>query len=339
MDPLVSILIPAYNAEKWIKDTIESALNQTWPNKEIIIVDDGSTDNTLKIIKGFESMSVKVVVQENKGAPAARNRALSFAQGDYIQWLDNDDLLAPGKISQQVEYSYRDQNPLILYSGPFGRFYYCYQKAKFVKNSLWQDLTPLDYFLFKFTENIWLQPGAWLVSRKLTELAGPYYDVRSPDDDGEYFCRVVAASERIKFVPEAKAYWRIGNFGSLSYTRSKEALEALFISISRSIDHLRSLEDSEKTRSACLKYLQDRLWYFYPEKYEILEKAQNLAEKLGGNLSLPPDEGWKFSLLMNIFGWKMTMNLRNIAYRAETSALRNWDRFMYKLYLKGIKPS
>lgn len=335
MKPLVSILIPAYNAERWIKDTIESALDQTWPKKEIIIIDDGSSDNTAQIIKKYESKSVKIITQKNMGAPAARNKALSFAQGDYIQWLDNDDLLAPDKISQQLEYSYRDQNPLILYSAPFGRFYYCYQRARFARNSLWKDLTPLDYFLIKFTENVWLQPGVWMVSRKLTEMAGPYYELRSPDDDGEYYCRVVANCEKIKFVPEAKAYWRVGNFGSLSQTRSDEALEALFISISRSIDHLISFEDSKRTRAASLKYLQNRLWYFYPEKHEILEKAKVLAKDLGGNLSLPPDEGWKFSLIMNIIGWNMTMNLRGIIYRAETSVLRNWDRFMYKLSLKG----
>lgn len=338
MNRLVSILIPAYNAEKWIKETVASALAQTWPNKEIIIVDDGSSDNTLQVVKRFESQSVKIITQDNRGAPAARNKALSFAQGDYIQWLDNDDILAPDKISQQLARSYSDQNALILYSAPFGRFYYCTERATFVQNSLWQDLTPLDYFLIKFNEDIWLQPGAWLVSRKLTEMAGPYYELRSPDDDGEYFCRVVANCEKIKFVPGANAYWRIGNFGSLSQTRSDEALNALFISINRSIEHLLSLENSQRSRAACLKYLQNRLWYFYPEKYEILAKAKDLANSLGGNLMLPPDEGRKFSLISNIFGWKIAMNLRNIVYRTETSFVRSLDKLMYKFSsIKSMK--
>ena len=72
MTELVSILIPCYNAEKWLKETIESALSQTWPNKEIIIVDDGSTDNSLMIASQYESNLVKVISQENKGAPAAQ---------------------------------------------------------------------------------------------------------------------------------------------------------------------------------------------------------------------------------------------------------------------------
>ena len=67
MSPLVSILIPAYNAERWIADTIRSAQAQTWPRKEIIVVDDGSTDQTLSIARKFASKEVSVVSQENRG--------------------------------------------------------------------------------------------------------------------------------------------------------------------------------------------------------------------------------------------------------------------------------
>src|ERR1700722_15492058 len=103
MTPLVSILIPAYNADRWIAETIRSAVNQTWERKEIIIVDDGSTDETLAVARQFESMLVRVVSQKNQGAASARNRAFSLSCGDYIQWLDADDLLAPDKVSRQME--------------------------------------------------------------------------------------------------------------------------------------------------------------------------------------------------------------------------------------------
>src|SRR5437868_14667996 len=102
MKPLVSILIPAYNAGPWIGDTIRSALDQTWPRKEIIVVDDGSGDQTLQVARQFASKNVSVVTQENQGASAARNRALSLSRGDYIQWLDADDLLSPNKIAKQM---------------------------------------------------------------------------------------------------------------------------------------------------------------------------------------------------------------------------------------------
>jgi len=88
MAPLVSILIPAYNAERWIGETIRSALAQTWPRKELIIVNDGSRDRTLEVARQFASGNVLVVTQQNQGASAARNKAFELCQGDYIQWLD-----------------------------------------------------------------------------------------------------------------------------------------------------------------------------------------------------------------------------------------------------------
>src|SRR3984885_14720915 len=94
VQPLVSIVIPAYNAEKWIADTLRSAIAQTWERKEIIVVDDGSTDQTHAIARQFEAQGVRVVKQENQGASAARNKAFSLSHGDHIQWLDADDLLA-----------------------------------------------------------------------------------------------------------------------------------------------------------------------------------------------------------------------------------------------------
>ena len=103
MEPLVSILIPAFNAERWIADAIKSALEQTWPQKEIIVVDDGSTDQTPSIARQFVSKSVSVITQSNQGAASARNKAFSTCQGGYIQWLDADDLLAPSKIAKQME--------------------------------------------------------------------------------------------------------------------------------------------------------------------------------------------------------------------------------------------
>src|SRR5207248_9826940 len=124
MRPFVSILIPAYNAEPWIADTIRSALAQSWPRKEIIIVDDGSRDQTLEIARQFASRDVCVVTQENQGASAARNRALSLSQGDYIQWLDADDLLSPDKIAKQMEVAQESQSKRMLFSSAWGAFTY-----------------------------------------------------------------------------------------------------------------------------------------------------------------------------------------------------------------------
>ena len=92
--PLVSVIIPAYNAEKYIKETVESALAQTWPAKEIIVVNDGSTDRTAKILRSFDHQII-VINQVNHGAGAARNTGIQAAQGEYFAFLDSDDLWDP----------------------------------------------------------------------------------------------------------------------------------------------------------------------------------------------------------------------------------------------------
>ena len=142
MKPLVSILIPAFNAQEWIADTITSAVRQTWPRKEIIVVDDGSRDRTLAIARRFASKEVSVVTQANQGAAAARNQAFSICQGDYIQWLDADDLLAPDKIARQIAAVDQGASKQTLLSSARGRFMYRPHRANFVPTLPWCDLSP-----------------------------------------------------------------------------------------------------------------------------------------------------------------------------------------------------
>lgn len=102
MSVLVSILIPCYNAERWIARAIESALAQTWPHKEIIVVDDGSTDGSLEVIRRFDGR-IRWESGPNQGGNAARNRLLELAQGDWVQYLDADDYLRSTKLERQLK--------------------------------------------------------------------------------------------------------------------------------------------------------------------------------------------------------------------------------------------
>lgn len=101
---LVSIIIPAFNAEKYIGEAIESALSQSYPELEIIVVDDGSTDNTVKVVNRFieKESKIKLLLQENSGVAAARNTAIRHSRGEFIAPLDADDIWRPDKISSQV---------------------------------------------------------------------------------------------------------------------------------------------------------------------------------------------------------------------------------------------
>ena len=97
----ISILIPCYNAERWIQQCIESALAQTHDDCEVIVVDDGSTDDSLKVIRSFGDR-IRFETGPNRGGNAARNRLLQLATGEWVQYLDADDYLLPNKVSSQI---------------------------------------------------------------------------------------------------------------------------------------------------------------------------------------------------------------------------------------------
>lgn len=102
--PLISIIIPMYNTSKFIKQTVESILAQTYSNFEVIIVDDGSTDNGAEVVKALmpKDSRIKYIYQSNQGVSAARNNAIENSQGEYLAFLDSDDLWLPNKLKKQV---------------------------------------------------------------------------------------------------------------------------------------------------------------------------------------------------------------------------------------------
>src|SRR5437773_7247908 len=103
MEPLVSIIIPCYNAENWIGKAIQSGLDQTWPQKEIIVIDDGSTDKSLNVIQSF-GQKIRWETGPNRGGNIARNRGLQLSRGQWLQYLDADDYLLPNKVADQVAF-------------------------------------------------------------------------------------------------------------------------------------------------------------------------------------------------------------------------------------------
>jgi glycosyltransferase involved in cell wall biosynthesis len=331
MKPLVSILIPAYNAERWLADTIKSALAQTWPNKEVIIVDDGSRDQTVSVARQFASKTVSIVSQENQGAPAARNKAVTLCQGDYIQWLDADDLLSPDKIAQQMLMAEQVQNRRILISCGWGHFAYRPLKATFVHTPLWCDLTPVEWILRKWEQNLHMQTATWLVSRELTDAAGPWDLQLMGDDDGEYFCRVLLKSEGVRFVPDAKVFYRITDSNRWSHIGlSDRKMEAQFLSMKRQIGYLCSVEDNARVRAACLNYLQTWFIHFYPERWDLVEQLQNLAATLDGHLEIPR-LSWKYLWIQQIFGLMVAKRSQLYYNEAKSRVLRSWDKAMFLL--------
>jgi glycosyltransferase involved in cell wall biosynthesis len=332
--PLVSILTPAYNAELWISDSIRSALRQTWPNKEIIVVDDGSTDGTLSIASQFAKDGVTVISQKNSGASTARNHAYSLCRGDYIQWLDADDVLAPDKISRQMEFAQTSKNPLLLLSSEWGRFLFRTKRAVFIPTALWENLSPLEWLLRKMTLNVWMQPGSWLVSRELTNAAGRWDERLSFDDDGEYFSRVLLKSQGVAFVRGAKTFYRETGSGSLSSVDSDQKLESAWLSLQMHIQYLLKLEDSARTHHAAVTFLQTWSAIFDPQRLDIIAEMRRLADALGGEvrrLNLTEPLRWKFAWMKNVFGCRFAYWAQRKLPQFKCFVVRHWDRTLFQL--------
>jgi glycosyltransferase involved in cell wall biosynthesis len=329
MKPLVSILITAYNAEDTITDTLDSAVGQTWPHKEIIVVNDGSTDRTADVVRQFKD--VKLVTTENHGLAGAQNNAFPHSQGDYIQYLDADDLLAPDKIERQLAALHKSDSRRVLLSSPWAPFYYRTRHARFVRNSLWDDLSPAEWLLRKVGENIHMQNATWLVSREVAEAAGPWDTRLHYDQDGEYFCRVLLASEGTRFVPGTGIYYRASGTNSVSYIgNSGKKKESLLLTTKLHIQYLRSLEDSERVRKACLVCIQKVYRNFYPDRLDLVQEAQQLAATLGGRLETPTYSR-KYFLLEKLFGFAATRRIRHRWNQYKSSVMRSWDKALFRL--------
>jgi hypothetical protein len=181
---------------------------------------------------------------------------------------------------------------------------------------LWHDLSPVEWLLRKMQYNLHMQTATWLTSRELAQAAGPWNTSMLSDDDGEYFCRVILASDGIRFVSSSRVYYRSVGTLRLSYIgQSRKKVDALWGSMQLYVGYIRSLEDSPRTRAACVIYLQNWLLHFYPDRVDIVQQAQEIARNLGGELRAP-SLSWKYSWMRAVFGWRFTkrtqLSLRSI---------------------------
>jgi glycosyltransferase involved in cell wall biosynthesis len=204
---LVSVIVPVFNSESFITETMDSVIKQTWKHLEIIVVDDGSTDRSLYVLQQYRDPRIKVFKQNNKGACAARNLGLQYSSGNVVQFLDADDILAPDKIEHQVKrlLSFDDYNDKIIHS-QWGRFY-----KSIDENIKWEpreairkDLNPADWLIADQMSNT----HCWLVPRKLIELGGFWDESLERNQDGEFFSRLISNAQDVLFCSEAKVYYR-----------------------------------------------------------------------------------------------------------------------------------
>jgi glycosyltransferase involved in cell wall biosynthesis len=212
--PIVSVVIPAYNARKWIGETLESVLSQSTVGTETIVIDDGSSDGTGDFVERNYSW-VQLERTQNKGASAARNRGTELAQGEFIQYLDADDLLAPGAIAQRVaalqqsgsDVAYSDWQELVeMEDGSFKR-------GKVVARTI-ESVHP-DPQIAAFTD-FWCPPAALLYRRGIVERIGCWNERLPIIQDARFLLDAALHGGRFEHVSGVGAYYRVHTGASLS---------------------------------------------------------------------------------------------------------------------------
>jgi glycosyltransferase involved in cell wall biosynthesis len=313
---LVSIIIPVYNAERYLAEAIQSAINQTWDNTEIIVVDDGSRDRSLQIAKSFTSTKVIVIGRANAGASAARNAGLKSAKGSFIQFLDADDLLAPDKISQQMAVL-NNREDCVAFGGTI--HFMDGTNPYELKHDVIEDegIDPV-YFLQRLYGGVlieggkegMIQPNAWLTPRALIEKAGYWNEQLTVDDDGEFFCRVILASKKILYTTKAINYYRkFTNRTSLSGQKNYEAYKSALDANELKFTHLKNASADKQTNIALAKLYTEYMVGVYPRYPDLYNIAKKRLQQLPKINYVPAIGGQKTELIKKIFGWKVAKTL------------------------------
>lgn len=323
--PLVSIIIPLYNAEKYIAETIQSALDQTWPNKEIIIIDDGSTDNSLSIANQYSSQLVTIFSRKNHGASVSRNYGLSKAKGTYIQFLDADDILSPDKIEGQIHKLNGSQQHVALCRVVHFNDGEDYKLKKLVDDDWFckDSDDPIDFLLkLNSGDDVWpgygsmVQPNSWLTPRLLIDKAGFWNEFRCPDDDGEFFCRIILASAGIKYSTIGTNYYRkYKNASTLSAQKSSEAYKNLLIAIDSKHDNLKKHTDNPLVDRVFARHYWEIGVAAYP-KYKAISKMAIKKAADHNYRGIKYKAGPLGTFLSKIIGWRLVRTLTYLKYKA-----------------------
>jgi glycosyltransferase involved in cell wall biosynthesis len=312
--PTASVLIPCYNAEKYIGETLDSIFRQTWRELEIIIVDDGSQDGSICEIERFVDARVRLIRQTNMGASAARNRAYQASRGEFIQFLDADDLIGPDKIERQI--TRLMDHPNCVASAEWGRFYTGPGETRFEPEPVWRDLPSLDWLSLSRAQGFGMMfPAIWLIPRPVADKAGPWEESLSVGDDGEYFTRVLLASDRVLFCSGAQCHYRSGVTGSLSGRRSSAAWVSQFRVLELCERHVREREESERVRRGFALSWQRFAHSCYPHDRTLANLALSHARLLHP-VSIRPHGGPAFEFVSALIGWRIARRLQVISGRS-----------------------
>ena len=221
----VSIIIPTFNGLPWLEDAIKSAINQTHKNCEIIIIDDGSNDGTSIFIKDNYKEKVNYYFQDNQGLASARNLGLKYAKGEFIQFLDSDDLLTPEKIKNHYNFLCKNPNIDVVYSD-------CktFSGDDLNKKNKWKsmDLYRNGKIFLNLVQESFILPHMPLSRKKILVSSGGYDTSLSSCIDYEFWLRIASANRNFYFLNDnTYVLYRIRE-ESLSSSSTKFATNGLY---------------------------------------------------------------------------------------------------------------
>ena len=255
--PLVSIVIPAYNVESYIKNAIESALNQTYKNIEIIVIDDGSTDSLKKALEPYlKSKKIKYIYQENKGLAGARNTGIKNARGEYIALLDSDDEFLPEKIERQIAYLENHPECDICYCDLW--HFYEEEPGRLLKLN-YKYYSGEDTFP-KLLEKNFINPLTVVLRRSIIERYGYFDEKYRRSEDWELWLRLSYQGVQFCVLPEILAKHRLGRTTHLQDFRSEPIMWKTTLAIFKDLSNRMSSE-------ARMRYGMKKRIFFYWLRY------------------------------------------------------------------------
>lgn len=213
MEPLVSVVIPTFNGVKYIRETLDSVLSQSYRRLEIIVVDDGSTDGTGTTVNEY-APDVTLVSQARQGHPAARNRGIGIASGDFLSFLDHDDLWTPSKIEAQIT-CFLNEPSLDLVFGHIQNFFTPEMTVEH-RERVRVPLNPLPGLL----------QGAMLATRRAFDKVGPFCEERNLGDFLDWYGRATVLNMKTRMLPETVLRRRIH---ATNYTRQNIHLRQQYL--------------------------------------------------------------------------------------------------------------
>ncbi|KMW69958.1 glycosyltransferase family 2 protein [Limnoraphis robusta] len=218
MKDSVSIIIPCYNAEKWLREAIDSCLQQTYSPIEIIVIDDGSTDNSLEIIKSYGD---KLIWEtgKNRGGNYARNRGFALSKGKYIQYLDADDYILPEKIEKQVYYL-EETGADVVYGD--WRFQYHLPKGKISLSEINICGPHEDFLEFLISGQYpWLTTIVPLFRRAVVANSQGWDENIKSGQDRDFFISIALKNAKIFYQPGCYSIHR--KYGNITVSTSNKA--------------------------------------------------------------------------------------------------------------------